>query len=240
MGTFIQSFAHGVPIQLGQAVQQVSYDDNGVRIVASGQEYRARTAIVTVPTSVLQGQGIAFNPPLPQEKVEALSNLPMGHFKKIFLEYAPDTFPEEASHCAVYDLDESRAAYLVGVGGKKGLVFAMCGGELSKTLEEKGEHATIEFMRKQLKKIFGPEVDEGYLQGFVSKWESDAFSKGAYAVARPGHSHARETAREPMGRVSFAGEAYDMNWPTYLPGAFATGQQAAQEVLEWLKKDEAS
>jgi hypothetical protein len=55
----------------------------GVAVHAGGRVFEADAAVVTVPLGVLKRGGIAFNPPLPQRKLAAISRLGFGVLNKV-------------------------------------------------------------------------------------------------------------------------------------------------------------
>jgi monoamine oxidase len=66
-----------------------------VVVQAAGRSYEASDALVTVSTGVLRSGKIAFEPPLPLWKREAIDHLPMGNLQKIILPFKRDIFRDE-------------------------------------------------------------------------------------------------------------------------------------------------
>lgn len=92
MGTFVETYGEGVPVCLGSPVTHIAYDDAGVSVEAAGRRYRGATTVVTVSVGVLQAGKIAFDPPLPSWKREAVERLRMGHMQKVILPFREDVF----------------------------------------------------------------------------------------------------------------------------------------------------
>jgi monoamine oxidase len=231
MGTFVESFAHGLPIELGVKVDRIDHRKNDVVVRTNAGEFRGRRVLVTVPVGVLTAGDIAFDPPFTPERVAALGGMQMSRFKKVYLRFDPETFTGKVARSAIYDLEESRIAFLIGAGGKDGLVFGMLGGGLSGELGRSGDAATVEAMLARLEKMFGPRIRASFRGAWISPWDDDPLSRGSYAVAKPGHQGDRLRAALSIGgKVFFAGEAYDEEWPTYLPGAHRSGIRAASEI----------
>ena len=64
-------------------------------------------------------------------------------------------------------------------------------------------------------------------------WVGDPYSRGTWAVLRPGQVHAAWSAlREPEGRVHFAGAHTALRWPSFMDGAIESGHRVAAEVAE--------
>jgi monoamine oxidase len=92
MGAFVEAYGEGVPVCLGSAVSRIEYGDGGVAVEAAGRRYRGTTTVVTVSVGVLQAGGIAFDPPLPEWKRQAVERLRMGHMQKVILPLREDVF----------------------------------------------------------------------------------------------------------------------------------------------------
>jgi len=92
MGTVVQEYGEGLPICLGSPVERMQYDATGVTVHAAGRRHSARWVVVTVPLGVLRAGAIAFDPPLPERKLEAIDALRMGHMQKVILPFREDLF----------------------------------------------------------------------------------------------------------------------------------------------------
>ncbi len=92
MGAFVEAYGEGVPVCLGSPVTRIEYADGGVTVEAAGRRYRGATSVVTVSVGVLQAGKIAFEPPLPAWKREAIERLRMGHMQKVILPFREDVF----------------------------------------------------------------------------------------------------------------------------------------------------
>lgn len=93
-------------VRLGTVVERVRWGGGGVELTvrsstgASLGTVRARRAVVTVPLGVLQapeGEGIAFDPPLPQEHRDAIAGLAMGHVVKLVLRFRDPFWTERVT-----------------------------------------------------------------------------------------------------------------------------------------------
>ena len=62
-------------------------------------------------------------------------------------------------------------------------------------------------------------------------WAGDPYTRGTWAVLRPGQVHAAWSAlRAPEGRVHFAGAHTALRWPSFMDGAIESGHRVAEEV----------
>lgn len=90
-GGYAQLFrgaADGVKLNLGWIVRRISYGSVGVVVEAvDGETETFDAVVVTVPLGVLKRRRIAFDPPLPAKKQNAVDRLGMGVLDKVFLKY---------------------------------------------------------------------------------------------------------------------------------------------------------
>jgi polyamine oxidase len=68
----------------------------------------------------------------------------------------------------------------------------------------------------------------------LTRWSSDPYACGAYSYLANGSTpRDRKLLAAPAdGRLFFAGEATDLNFPATVHGALLSGQRAAQEIIE--------
>ena len=77
-------------IRLGVQVVGVDYAGGGGKVVLKtqkGDTYRCKILIITVPLGCLKRDTIRFDPPLPLWKRNAIKNVGMGCYKKVFLTF---------------------------------------------------------------------------------------------------------------------------------------------------------
>ena len=79
--------------------------------------------------------------------------------------------------------------------------------------------------------FFGSDVHKHFVKGLATDWDSNPWTRGAYAAALPGHHGARaELARPVADRIYFAGEATAAPWYQLAGGAWLNGRSVAREV----------
>lgn len=87
----------GIDTRYGWVVGSVAVDDGAVTVTSANQEVlRADRVVVTVPLGVLQADLIAFDPPLPPDKREAIEAIGMGVLDKVWLRWDEPWWTEEA------------------------------------------------------------------------------------------------------------------------------------------------
>lgn len=73
-------------VHLSAPITAIDYGDDGVTLRTNQADYPAFDAvIVTVPLGVLKSGGLAFDPPLPLEKQQAIAQMGMGTLDKLYL-----------------------------------------------------------------------------------------------------------------------------------------------------------
>jgi monoamine oxidase len=95
MGAFVEKFGDDVPVCLNSPVTKIDYSAGGVVVHAGDRRYQASNAVVTVSVGVLRAKRIAFDPPLPAWKQEAIDHLRMGNLQKIIIPFKQDIFGPE-------------------------------------------------------------------------------------------------------------------------------------------------
>ena len=166
---------------------------------------RARSAIVTVSTGVLQAGGIAFDPPLPDPVCEAVEALPMGLLSKIALARRGRRTGLACrriarSIAASPNPDDAALSMHFWPRGQDHMV-GFFGGRISWELARAGDRAAEDFARAQLRALFGSDADRAFAPGaVVTRWGTDPAFLGSYAYAGPGHVAARGAMAEPIAR----------------------------------------
>ena len=87
-GAITDHLADGLDIRLEWVVSEIEYGNGGVTVYsAEGAELWADLAVVTLPVGVLRAESVGFTPPLPSDKVDALTGLGSGLLDKLWLAF---------------------------------------------------------------------------------------------------------------------------------------------------------
>jgi monoamine oxidase len=223
----------------------VAVDTSGIKPVAidaNGVYHYANRILVTVSVGVLQAEIIDFIPDLPAAKVTAYNTIGMGHGMKLFLRF--DTTPEpfwEAS--TIFSITTegptglcwTPAKYQPGASNDVFTCFSMgLNAEFLTALAD--DTARLNVALADLDVVFGSGVASGkFIEGFVQDWTSEPYVLGSYSYPVPGSypnggPSMREILAEPVGEVSFAGEATHNTASATVPGALQSGDRAAGEI----------
>ena len=232
LGAVVARYGAGLPVALATPVERVDLRDKGVALETPNGTVRARCAVVTVSTGILAAGDIAFDPPLPLRKREAIEATPMGLLDKTALAFAPgvlDTAP--GTRLLVRGAGGSLLYYLLRPFGTE-MAIAFTGGSAAVALEVEGGGAAIDRALAGLGLAFGARVGRGFERGLATAWGEDDWTLGAYAHSLPGRAHLRPRLAEPVSeRLFFAGEACALSYAATVAGAYHTGVRAARDAL---------
>jgi monoamine oxidase len=248
----------GAIVKLNAVVTEIKWSRNNVEVTClSGerrQRFSASRVLITLPLGVLQeksrtNSAVRFVPPLPDEKQQAINDIPMGHVMRIVLVFRERFWeqldlsgtggPEDLSQLGFIPYPEAaiptwwtllplRAPVLVGwVGGPRAEKFARM-----------SEAELVSEALRSLKKIFAVSdvsLRKALLHSYHHDWNTDPFSRGAYAyLPVDGLNKQQELARPVQNTIFFAGEATSVGHIGTVHGALESGQRAAKEILTGL------
>lgn len=240
-------------VRLGSAVTEVRWRKRQVEVVARGQLFRARAAIVTIPIGIwkaareLEG-AIRFDPPL-REKTKAVERLEVGHVVKIVFRFR-EPFWEEADFLRdragrvpddagplnfVHSTDRFVPTWWTSAPIRTSLLTGWAGGHAADALLAEGHDALVDRALDSLAATFRMRrrsLDSLLAAAWTHDWQADPFSRGAYSYAAVGGSKAHAALSRPIAStLFFAGEATSSDQTGTVAGAIESGRRAAREVL---------
>ncbi|XVE69636.1 hypothetical protein DITRI_Ditri10aG0006100 [Diplodiscus trichospermus] len=238
---FVRALAEDLPIFYGRTVQSIRYGIDGVRVYAGGQEFRGDMALCTVPLGVLKKGSIEFVPELPQRKKDAIQRLGYGLLNKVAMLFPYnfwggeiDTFghlTEDLSMRGEFFLFYS---YSSVSGGP--LLVALVAGDAAAKFEMISPVESVKRVLNILQGIFHPKgiVVPDPVQAVCTRWGKDCFTYGSYsyvAIGSSGDDYDILAESVGDGRVFFAGEATNKQYPATMHGAFLSGMREAANIL---------
>lgn len=230
LGTLVARGSAGLPVQLGAEVREIAWSNGGVSVKGGFGTVRARAALITVPTGVLQSGRIKITPSLPDWKEEAINALPMGLLNKIALQFdrrALDV-PNNTTLVVQNGTNPIFAIKVRPMGMSYSVAFV--GGDTAWEFERLSDRDVIGYVVGELSKAVGSNLKNRLRRGHVTRWGSDRFSLGAYSAARPGQQWQRAQLARPVGPLFWAGEATDEVWSGRLTGGYVSGLRAAKTI----------
>jgi monoamine oxidase len=169
---------------------------------------RAKKALVTVSTGVLAYGGLRFTPDLPEEYDAAFDHLPMGLLTKIPLIVNAERFGLKPFDDLLIERRGNHDIFFLCFPFDLDVMVGFVGGDFAWEIECAGQAAAIDFATERVVRTFGSDARKAIVNGTMTKWGSQQWTRGAYAAARPGQAHARDVLAHPIAdRIWFAGEA---------------------------------
>lgn len=234
-GTLIADYGRSVPVSLNTAVQEIRWTNRGVTVVTDAGTIDAKVAVVTVPLGVLQAGAIKFTPALPAWMRDALAGMGMAGYTKVLLQFRQPFDQPAGSWVANKITGRDGFSIWMNPGGH-GVSHAIAGGAFARALEQAGADEAIDVALATLRTMLGSRIDQSFVEGTMTVWNQDPFSRGAWGFAKPGQFDQRARLGRPVGgRIYFAGEANHPQFWSTAGGAMLVGSQVAKHIAARLK-----
>ncbi|KAJ4877335.1 Lysine-specific histone demethylase 1-like protein 1 [Raphanus sativus] len=239
--TFVHALAENLPVFYGNVVESVRYGRDGVVVYAGDKEFSCDMALCTVPLGVLKKGSIGFYPELPEKKREAIQRLGYGLLNKVAMLFPYNFWGEEIDTFGRLTEDSSTRgefflfySYSSVSGGP--LLVALVAGDAAERFEKMSPTDSVKRVLQILRGIYHPKgiVVPDPVQALCSRWGQDKFSYGSYsyvAVGSSGDDYDILAESVGDGRVFFAGEATNKQYPATMHGAFLSGMREAANIL---------
>jgi len=237
----VESLAAGLEVRLSTPVDHITTTDVGVIVrTGAGEEIAASHVIVTVQLGVLKAGVITFDPPLPEDKQDAIDNTEMANLEKVVLTFAAAEWPEIA---------DGTALIIEGVGEERlwanwgdftqyaGAPTLVClyDAEAARAVQDSPmtEDDIVAAATASLEAALGRSLPAPVATA-VTTWHRDPWARGSYSMPTVGRSWDDSDVRaEPvMGRLLFAGEATNGELSSTVQGALISGLREARRIDE--------
>ena len=235
-------------IRTDAVVTKIDYSSpqGGAKVtLKDGTEFSAAKVICAVPVSVLKDGDIAFEPPLPSSKRDALKKTKMKPGLKVAIEFKERFYPAGgwfndiglASQVfwLAYDYG-SESGFFDALTNKgiddKHVLSLYASGALAEDLARLPDDEIYQRCLETLDAMFQGRATEHAVRHRVTNWTQVPFIRGAYGSLRHAASMTREFAA-PLGddRVFFAGEFVGGRYVPCVHGACLTGRRAALNAI---------
>jgi monoamine oxidase len=236
-GAAIAALVGPIATRFDCAVKAIDHSRVPVRLETQQGPLLARAVILTLPSTLLAKERIAFSPRLP-EKTEAAAGLRLGTAEKAFLLLAaPEELPIEGHLFGRID-HAATGSYHTRPFARP-YVEAFIGGRNAEDLIREGEGALGAFALDELSALLGSSFRRRARPIAETGWARDPWALGSYSHALPGQAGARAVLATPVAeRLFFAGEATHPTFFSTVQGAWESGLRAADEVLAILPAPE--
>jgi len=215
-GALVAAIADAVPFErrLATPVAAVRSRDGEVEVeTRDGETFAARAAVVAVALNALPG--IEFSPELPEDKRQAIELGQASRGVKVMI-HARGEEVLQTSIRYRHPFGYLGSEELVGDGTQLMIGFGY-DAELCDATDLPAVQASLD------------EILPGYevLDATAHDWFADEFSRGTWAIHRPGwYEHHHEAMRRPEGNVILAGSDIANGWSGFMDGAIESGLHA--------------
>lgn len=214
--TYLQNAckANGCVIHTSSVVKTVRWGPNKLRVeTANGQIFTAQKLVVTVPLGVLQAPAahstaIVFEPAL---DAQAFQQIGFGAVVKVMLQFSAPFWLEYRKDIGFLLSEEAIPTWWTQLPDTVPVLTGWVGGPQAARFKDTDEQTIIEQGLQSLANIFSMQVEQ--LKGLLTashavKWQTNAYSLGAYSYSKLDTGAARQLLNEPVkDTIYFAGEA---------------------------------
>lgn len=236
----LKPFTVNVPIEFNRAVNKIIYTSHGADVYTQNKKYHADYVIVTTSLGVLKSGKISFEPALPPSKQNAIQNLAMATYEKVYLYFSHPFWDKEVEWIGYIPkskpLHESLDIMNLYKFTKSPILLVFTAGSFGKEVNQWNETRTITHIMDTLQMIYGKDIPQpsSYV---ITHWDQDPLSYGAYAYLPVGIDMRlfKMLAEPVMNTLFFAGEATSTTDPGTVHGAHLSGIRAANEVMKHIQ-----
>ncbi|WP_017569693.1 flavin monoamine oxidase family protein [Nocardiopsis halotolerans] len=236
MAQVTDHLARGLDVRLEHVVRSVSHDDDGAAVhvdTPRGEEVLAADRVlVTLPLGVLKAGRVDFDPPLPDDKRDAVERLGNGRLEKLFLRF-DDVFWGDAE--VLVHLGTEEGTWFHWYAGQRvlGAPILVCrnGGNAARFLEGWDDADVVGHAMASLRGLFRKAPDP--VDHLRTNWADDPFARGSFSYTAVGSGDGDRVAlASPLGgRVFFGGEATEIEHTATVHGALLSGLREADRIL---------
>ncbi len=215
--TWLTFFEHYVvpgiesELRLSTPVEAIDYSGDEVNVmVAGGEVFTADAVIVTVPVMQLRKRAIDFEPPLPDDKLEAIDEVQLWTGMKVFLEFSEPWYPtfleiagsdSAAGQKLYYD-----AAY--GQDANAHVLGLFTVGDQSWPYQRRDGQELVDYILAELDEMYDGAPSRTFVQHIAQNWEVEPYIEQAYIADNADWRLPPKMQRPVQSRVFFAGDAY--------------------------------
>jgi monoamine oxidase len=208
-------------------VRRIEQKGGKVRVVTGDGVFVADACICTVPARTLND--IDFDPPLASIQRAAAEKLQYARIIKNQVLF-DERFWGTEDFSAVSDVTSHYYFHSTkDQAGRQGILCSYAIGEKADVLAAQNSARRKDIVTRDLLPLHSraPELAVA-IQSYP--WQRDIYTKGAYALYRPGQWFGlRPILQRPHGKVLFAGE-HLADWQGFMEGAVVTGEEAAKAL----------
>jgi len=221
---------------LNAPVIDIDYSGAQVNVQTSDLSvYTGDKVLVTVPTKILQGSSINFNPALSSARTAAINSIPISPGIKVYIEFAENFYPDLTAMGALTNGDSFSKLYFNGAFKKDSntnLMTLFYVAETANELTDLSDADVFTTVMAELDEMFDGQATQHYIKHYIKNWSAEPFIQGAYTYGASDHQNTITAIQAPLDdKVYFAGESLQReDWAT-VHGAGLSGQEIAKHIL---------
>jgi monoamine oxidase len=231
-GALVARWGAETPVTLNAPARRIRWGSGGVVVETPKGSVEGKRLLITVSTNMLASGRIEFDPPLPEWKLAAARDVPLGVHNRIGIMLKSNPFGPDAPTSATIMLEGEvpMATQLRPFGFD--YVVGVTGGRFGAWLERAGAAASVDHLTERLVAVFGSDIRNALSsRTLVTAWGGDPWTLGSYSSALPGAAHQRvELARPVDDILFFAGEACSQEFAGTCHGAYLSGITAVETM----------
>ena len=224
-------------VHLSTPVTSIEWSEAGVIARGAGQEFRGRTAIITMPVGVLKAGTVQFSPALPQRKRAALDRMGRGNATGVVAEFRRAWWEDWVGRVPSFRRGEPSPfrTFSPQFWDMPGPPTLRAGVSWPYVTEVTGRPDLIRSLFfESLSEMFkGVDIEAELVDLKVVDWTSDPWTMGGPGAVVPvGSFQLRADLAAPTPPLFWAGEAsHTRGHADTVHGALETGRRAALEVV---------
>lgn len=236
-GQIAQGLAKGLDVRLGHSVEKIAYTAKGVSVTTQQGTFTGAHAIITLPLGVLKQGRVAFDPPLPQFKQEAIERLGVNVLNKTYLRFPSAFWAEDVDTELFGYISEDKGEWCETLNmhyyTEAPILLMFNAGAYGTAIEALSDAQVVAAAMTTLRTIFGDDIPdpEAWL---ITRWGRDPFAYGSYSHYAPGATpdDVEALAEAVEDKLFFAGEATHLEHQATVHGAYLSGLRAAEEIMD--------
>ncbi|MDY6940164.1 MAG: NAD(P)/FAD-dependent oxidoreductase, partial [Cyanobacteriota bacterium] len=198
----LEGFAAGLNIRYATPVTRIRWSSSGIQIQTdTNKTYTARQVIITLPLSLLQENAVAFEPELPDAKLNAIQGLGVGHITKLILKFDRPFWSDKLESCLT-TLD-TQLWWRTGWqrNNEAPVLTAYTGATGADKLGKLGREGAIRAGLQDLEQMFEMPLAERLTDALFVDWQTDPYARMAYSYVPVNGTGLLSQLAQPVDRV---------------------------------------
>ena len=230
-------------LHLGSVVKEITWNDSCVCALTAEEgknmrRYCAPYAIFTFSIGVLKSKMVKFEPELPEKKQKAINHIISALYLKIYLEFEKTFWPTDVNYILHADPDRGHFVHFQSLSqaypGQPSILMATVTGRWAESVYSQTTEETQSQIMQVLRKLYGSNVPDP-IEITVPDWGVNPAFMGMYSDLPTGYGPYTDDFTSPAGRLHFGGEATNDDFSGYVHGAYFSGIDAANQVIDAMR-----